>query len=329
MSDFPEKFDITSDLSDLEASSLDGSRVAVGFRPSGELHVGNLLTLAYSAAVADRLGLELDLMCCDTDWSAHIHEDDRPENNRVMKLFYMRDCPCDTNDSRDHGNVAEHRVDEVRPFLRGLEKELDVEVEPGFLSDLEGDQEYVEALRKVLNSMESFDDVFGGGFRRRYRSPVVTVCGSCGFSHAKGSAYSSDTDELVSACRNDECSAGFMSGNLVEKIGVYYLVDPVRDPSRNVAVHVFGGDYRDAKKEQKTSKVEKVAKITELANDETPAYFLAPMISDEDGKPLSKSKNTGKTVSEIEDLEEYGKKLARKASDWLDEEKKYLPESEL
>ncbi|WP_414837435.1 hypothetical protein ACK3SF_04140 [Candidatus Nanosalina sp. VS9-1] len=324
MSDFPEKFDITSDFSDLEASSLDGSRVAVGFRPSGELHVGNLLTLAYSAAISEKLGLELDLMCCDTDWSAHIHEDNRTGNNRVMKLFFMRDCPCN-----EHENIAEHRVDEIRPFLRGLSKELDIEVDPGFLSDLEGDEEYVEALRNVLNDMESFDEVFGGGFRRRYRSPVVTVCESCGFSHAKGSAYSRESDELVSACRNDECSAGFMSGGLDGKIGVYYLVDPVRDPSRDVAVHVFGGDYRDAKKEQKTSKVEKVAKITDLANNEAPYYFLAPMISNDEGKPLSKSKNTGKTVSEIDDLEAYGKELARKASDWLDEEKKYLPETRL
>lgn len=343
MSDFPEKFYITSDFSELEASEIDGSSVAVGFRPSGELHVGNLLTLAYSAVVADELGLELDLMCCDTDWSAHIHEDNKPKNNRVMKLFFERECDCGTKDSQErsfsektsdevfdeHSSIAQHRMDEIRPFLRGLEEELDVEVDPGFLSDLRGDEEYVEALRKVLNNMDAFDGIFGGGFRRRYRSPVVTVCGSCGFSHAKGSAYSSESDELVSTCRNEECEAGFMSGSLEDKIGVYYLVDPVRDPSRDVAIHVFGGDYRDAKKEQKTSKVEKVAKITELANGETPNYFLAPMISNEDGKPLSKSKNTGKTVSEIDDLEEYGKKLARKASKWINEEKKYLPENKL
>jgi len=343
MSDFPEKYSITSDFSDLESSDLNGKSVAVGFRPSGELHVGNLLTLAYSAVVAEKLGLELDLMCCDTDWSAHIHEDNKRENNRVMKLFFERDCECSKKDSQEesfskktsdevfgeHSSIAEHRVDEIRPFLRGLEKELDIDIDPEYLSNLEDDEEYLDALRKVLNKMEAFDDIFGGGFRRRYRSPVVTVCDSCGFSHAKGSAYSKESDELVSGCRNKDCGAGFMSGNLNGKIGVYYLVDPVRDPSRDVAVHVFGGDYRDAKKEQKTSKVEKVAKITDLANDETPHYFLAPMISNEDGKPLSKSKNTGKTVSEIDDLEEYGKELARKASKWIREERKYLPESEL
>lgn len=324
MSKFPERFTITSDFSELKDRDFEGSRVSAGFRPSGELHVGNLLTLAYSVAVADELDLELDLFCCDTDWSAHIHGDHKSENSDVMKLFFERDCPCGR-----HENVAEHRVDEVEEFLDGLRKASGREFSVNYLTGLAGNEEYSEALRTVLKNMADFDEVFGGGFRRRYRSPIATVCDSCGFSHAKGSAYSESSDELVSACRNSECSEGFMHGKLTEKIGVYYLVDPVRDPSRDVAVHVFGGDYRDAEKEQKTSKVTKVAKITELATGETPAYFLGPMISDKDGKPLSKSKNTGRTVSEIDDLENYGEELYRKVRDWLTEENKHLSASEL
>ena len=311
-------------FSDLEEIDFSGENVAVGFRPSGELHVGNLVTIGYAAVIADKLDLELDLMCCDTDWSAHIHEHHRPENSDVMKLFFERDCPCG-----DHESIAEHRVDEIKPFLKGLEKELGMDINPGYLSDLEGDQGYMEALRNVLTDMKSFDEVFGGGFRRRYDSPVVNVCPSCGFSHSKGAAYSEKTDELVFACRNPKCEKGFAAGNLSDKIGVYYLLDPVRDPSRNVAIHVFGGDYRDASKGMKTSKIEKVAKITELANGVTPEYFLAPMIADNEGKPLSKSKNTGKTTSEINDLERYGQQVVVKIRKWIKEEKKYLPESEL
>ncbi|MFB6204100.1 MAG: hypothetical protein ABEJ75_00480, partial [Candidatus Nanohaloarchaea archaeon] len=257
-----------------------------------------------------------------TDWSAHIHQHHRPENNRVMKLFFERDCPCDK-----HDNIAEHRMEEIEPFLSGLEEELGIDIERGFLSEMENEG-YLDALRNVLENMDEFDEIYGGGFRRRYRSPVVNTC-DCGFSHAKGAAYSSDTDELVAACRNGACSHGFSSGKLSGDIGVYYLVDPVRDPARNVAVHVFGGDYREAEKEQVTPKVVKVAKTTRLATGETPAYFLAPMIADEEGKPLSKSKGTGRTVSDIEDLEEYGREMAGKASGWIEEEREYLPESEL
>jgi lysyl-tRNA synthetase class I len=342
VSKFPDRFTITSDFSEIEEKDLEGSKVSVGFRPSGELHVANLLTLAYSAAVAEKLDLELDLFCCDTDWSAPSHEHTKPDNNDVMKLFYNRDCPCGTKDSRErsfskktseevfgHENLPEHRVEEIQPFLEGLKKESGLDFEARFLTELTGEEGYVEALRKVLTSMEKFDGFFGGGFRRRYRSPVTTFCDKCGFSHAKGCNFSRESDELVASCRNRECGEGFMSGKITERIGVHYLVDPVRDPSRDAAVHVFGGDYRDAKKEQKTSKVTKVAKITELANGETPAYFLGPMIADEDGKPLSKSAGTGKTVSEIDDLEEYGRELYRKVQEWLGEEKKYLKSTEL
>lgn len=316
-------FRITSSFEELKDLYSTGKRVSVGFRPSGELHLGNLLTLAYSSVIASRLGLELDLFCCDTDWSAHIHENHRPENSDVMRLFFKRECACDR-----HENIAEHRVDEIRPFLDGLESYTDEEIEAGFLSQLDSEG-YREALRNVLENMEDFDEIFGGGFRRRYRSPIVNVCDNCGFSHAKGAPYSHESGELVASCRKKACVQGFSRGQLEEKIGVYYLVDPVRDPTRDAAVHVFGGDYRDAAKEQKTPKIEKVAKITELATGETPSYFLAPMIADEDGKPLSKSKGTGLTVSEIDDLESYGEKLASKVDELLEKERKHVQQEEL
>ncbi len=315
---------ITSDFEDLKQWDLEGERLAMGFRPSGELHVGNLLTIGYAAVISDWLKLELDLSCCDTDWSAHIHGHHFPENNRVMRLFFNRACPCG-----EHENIAEHRVAEIRPFLDGLEQALDMEIDVNYLSDFQGDNGYVDALRTVLKKMGPLDEVFGGGFRRRYISPVVNVCLECGYSHAKGASYSPGTDELVFPCHNPECSTYFASGPLTGEIGVYYLVDPVRDAWRGAAVHVFGGDYRDAEKEMKTPKIQKVAEITELATGGTPAYFLAPLIADEEGKPLSKSKGTGRTVADIDDLEQYGWEVGRQVSEWLLEEKKYVSESEL
>ena len=315
---------ITSDLHELKEWDSTGERVDVGFRPSGALHVGNLLTITYAAAVADRLNKRLELTVCDTDWSAHLHEHHFPENNRVMKLFFQRECPCG-----EHENVAEHRLDEISPFLNAVEKQLGLEIETTYLTELQGDKEYTDALRKLLRNVEEFDDIFGGGFRRRYISPVTIVCKECGYSHAKGASHSPGTDELVAPCRNMECMNGFASEPLTGGIGVYYLADPVRDPSRDVAVHVFGGDYRTAQKEQKTSKIAKVAKITELACGETPDYFLAPMISDESGRPLSKSKNTGRTVEDIDDLEEFGAELASKVTVWLEEEKKHVSQENI
>lgn len=312
----------STSLPELEDREPEGDNVAVGFRPSGELHLGNLLTLTYSAVVADELDKTLEITCCDTDWSAHIHENHKPENNRVMKLFHQRDCPC-----KQHESIAKHRVDEIMPLIDALREKTDIEIKVQYMSEIE-DEGYNEALRKVLNNMEEFDEIFGGGFRRRYRSPVSNVC-ECGFSHAKGSAYSSDCDELVNSCWNPECPETFSSSDLSDLKGVYYLVDPVRDPSRNTAVHVFGGDYRDASKEQKTSKLTKVGRITHLATGETPEYFVAPLIVNEEGHPLSKSLNTGKRSSEIDDLKTYGKDLYAKAEQWVQEDKKFIKEKSL
>lgn len=312
-----------SSLKKLRERDLEGDKIAAGFRPSGSLHVGNLVTITYAAVLADDLDKKLDLFCCDTDWSAHIHENHLPDENRAMKIFFQRDCPYGK-----HDNMAEHRVDEISEFLEAL-KENTVDFEIGYLSDLE-DESYDQALRNILNEMHEFDDIFGGGFLRRYRSPIAAVCSECGFSDAKGSSYSSDMDLLVSACRNPDCDAGFMETPLSEpRKGVYYLVDPVRDPGRNVAVHVFGGDYRDAEKEMKTPKIEKVEKITELACGETPEYFLAPMISDENGQPLSKSHGTGVTVEDIDDLKEFTKNLVENVRELIEERNEYVVQDEL
>ncbi len=313
-----------TDLTALRAEPPAGERVAVGFRPSGDLHVGNLLSVASAAVVADALGLRVDLQCCDTDWSAHIHEQTVPGNNRVMTPFFNRDCPCG-----GHRDVAAHHLDRLQPFLDGVRDAVSAPVSQGRLTKLAGDGAYVDALRTVLERMDAFDAVFGGGFRRRYRSPVVAPCSGCGHAHAKGGAYSPATDEVVAACRHDGCGSGFARAGLDGRIGVYYLVDPVRDPGRDVAVHVFGGDYRTAEKEQTTPKVAKVARITRLATGETPAYLLAPLIADGDGAPLSKSAGRGMTLAEIDDPAAYGRRLTRRARDWLDDGQGFVPQQEL
>jgi lysyl-tRNA synthetase class I len=303
---------------------VDGSRVAVGFRPSGDLHLGNLLSIGYATVIAERYGLTVDLMCCDTDWSAHIHENTYPDENRVMTLFFQRDCPCG-----QHRNVAVHHMEKIRPFLDGLRDQTGASIDTGFLTDIAGDDYYMDALRTLLDNIDAFDSFYGGGFRRRYRSPVTAVCSSCGHSHAKGSAYAPEHDAVVHTCRVPDCGAGFASTALADRIGVYYLVDPIRDPGRDVAFHVFGGDYRTAEKEQETPKISKVAKTTHLATGETPHYVLGPLIADAHGTPLSKSGGTGATVAAVDDLEQYGTWLAAQIPQWLDDSPRALRQKEL
>lgn len=284
----------TSSFSEMVGSG--GGKVDVGFRPSGELHVGNLFSIASAAVLASETGSELKITCCDTDWDAHTHDLVREGNKFVMEHFFQREDP--------YGccrNIAEHRFSKAVPYIESICGELGVEYSLRRMSELQKKKGFRDALRELMLKTPEFDGFWGGRFRARWKSPVSPVC-ECGFSPAKGASYAEKSDSFVFPCWNKECSKGFHETGIYEEscLGVYYLVDPVRDTSsENTSIHVFGGDYRKASKGQKTSKIEKVEKVTELANGETPDYFIAPLIVEKSGKPLSKSKNTGIFLDEL------------------------------
>ncbi|MDY6778638.1 MAG: hypothetical protein SVU32_08285 [Candidatus Nanohaloarchaea archaeon] len=285
-------------LEELDARVTDasGTGVEVGFRPSGELHIGNLVSIASAAVIAGRHDEPLQVTCCDTDWAAHTHELVREDNKRVMKHYFARDDPegC-------HDNLAKHRYAGAEPYIREIASAADVELDFNWMSDLQQDSAFREALHRLFERMEEFDAIWDGGFRKRWKSPVAPVC-ECGFSPAKGASYASESRTVAFPCWNDRCGRGFAEAPLAEenRLGIYYLVDPIRDTSsRDTKIHVFGGDYRHAEKGQKTTKLHKVRKITELVNGETPLYVTAPLIVSSGGKPLSKSKNTGIFLSEL------------------------------
>jgi len=286
----------------LDVGLEDEGAIEVGFRPSGELHVGNLVSIGAAAVLADRYDRRLQVTCCDTDWGAHTHEHVRDDNKQVMKQFFARE---DLDGC--HRSLAEHRFDLARPYIEAIVDDAGVEAELSMMSDLQKDSAFRDAARRLLERMDEFDAVWEGGFRRRWVSPFTPVC-ACGFSPAKGASYAPESDSLVWPCWAQDCDRGFhemsLSGNGM--MGIYYLVDPIRDTSsRETAVHVFGGDYAGARKGQKTSKIHKVEEITRIANGEVPHYFMSPLIVSDNGKPLSKSKGTGIFLSDLPEPETF------------------------
>lgn len=274
--------------------------IEVGFRPSGELHLGNLVSITAAGLLAASEDRTLQVTCCDTDWDAHTHQLVEEQNSRTMRHYFSREDPDGCHDS-----LAKHRSAMARPYIEAIGTALDISIEYRFMSDLQKEQGFRDALARLLERMDAFDAVWDGGFRRRWVSPVSPVC-DCGFGPAKGASYGADSRTLTFPCWHDDCSDGFHEARLDadNELGIYYLVDPIRDTAnRDTAIHVFGGDYRKAEKGQKTTKLHKVASITEIANGETPTYWTAPLIVDTDGKPLSKSKGTGKRLSAVGDPE--------------------------
>lgn len=276
----------------------DGEAVEVGFRPSGELHVGNLLSITSAAIIAARNDLKLQVTCCDTDWAAHTHELVREDNKQVMQHYFERDDPDGC-----HDNLAEHRFALAEDYIQEIIDETGAEAEVRFMSELQKDEKFRRSLQRLLERTGDFDAIWDGGFRRRWKSPVAPVC-DCGFSPAKGASYAEQSRSMVFPCWNEDCSKGFHETPLGEdnELGIYYLVDPIRDTSsRDTKVHVFGGDYKKAKKGQKTSQIHKVEKIIWLANNATPHYFLTPLVVSKKGKPLSKSKDAGIFISDLDE----------------------------
>ncbi|MDY6771393.1 MAG: hypothetical protein SV186_05590 [Candidatus Nanohaloarchaea archaeon] len=292
----------TTELSELEKTVDGDGAVEVGFRPSGELHIGNLVSIASAALIAARNDMKLQVTCCDTDWAAHTHELVREDNKQIMKHYFEREDPDGC-----HEDLAKHRFELARPYIEAIIEEAAVDAEIEFMSELQKDPAFRESLKRLHERMPEFDAVWDGGFRRRWKSPVAPVC-DCGFSPAKGAAYAPDSESMVFPCWAEDCDRGYHEADLDgdNMLGIYYLVDPIRDTSsRDTEVHVFGGDYRKAEKGQKTSKIYKVSEITMIANRETPDYFLAPLIVSTEGKPLSKSKGTGVFLSELDEPEAF------------------------
>ena len=304
----------TSSLQDV----LDGGKkgpVEVGFRPSGELHVGNLSSIASAAIIASERDEKLRVTCCDTDWAAHTHDLVRKENKFVMKHFFGRE-----DFDGCHGNLARHRLSKALPYIEAISDAAGADLEVRMMSEVQKEKGFRDALKEIMINMEEFDSFWGGRFRARWKSPVSPVC-ECGFSSAKGASYAENSESFVFPCWNQECGKGFHEVGLYEKaeIGVYYLVDPVRDTScDDTGIHVFGGDYRKASKGQKTTKIEKVEKVTELANGENPDYFMAPLIVSRSGKPLSKSKNTGIFLDQLSEPEEFSPDFVSKVREVIE-----------
>lgn len=314
-------------MSRIDAFTVDQEgAVEVGFRPSGELHLGNLVSIVAAGLIAEDQDRSLQVTCCDTDWDAHTHQLEKEGNNQVMQHYFARDDPHGC-----HTSLAQHRSAVAKPYVDILQNELDVAMEYSFMSDLQQEAGFRDALDRLFTRMDEFDSVWDGGFRRRWISPVSPVC-DCGFSPAKGTSYAAASRTMAFPCWNEDCEHGFHEAALDEEnmLGIYYLVDPIRDTAnRDTAIHVFGGDYRKAEKGQKTTKLHKVRRITEIANEDTPTYWTAPLIVDEHGKPLSKSKGTGKRLSDVGEPDAVVRSVIDKVADAINEGKDAVVESSL
>ncbi len=287
--------------------------IAVGLRPSGIIHLGNMFTLGLAGVFGRKVGPHLskvNLTVCDldlpdaSDWNVK-------ESGHVR---YFGDLP-DRNDPSISLLVGALR--RIEEFAEGLEGKLGVEFSLSKLSTVQRDPRFREGLKRILDTPNSMQYIM----RKvpQGASLVYPLCGECGTSNPAlriPNTYDPSTGRIKTACTNDNCPVGEYEVDVLNTdvdLAVHFFMDPIRDRlvGHGSDVHVFGGDYRephDRVPDHETqifcdyadshdgpiTKIEKIATMSRIATQgKTPDYLLGPKLYARDGSKMSKSKNNG------------------------------------
>jgi lysyl-tRNA synthetase class I len=270
--------------------------VAVGLRPSGIIHLGNMATISLAGLLAREIGphiSKVNTTICDLDLP------DMKDWNVSEKghVRYFRDLP---DKHRCHENMLQHALEGIKDFTERLSTELEVKFNINLLSDIQRTESFRNALRKVLDSPKLMQFLLP-------RAPsdavlVYPLCPNCGTGSNVPTIYKGG-GLLQTVCSNVDCPTKEYSMNIDDcskDLAVHYFIDPMRDRaiSPKSAVHIFGGDYRESHAGGE-SKIEKILKVMEIATGETSEILIGPVFYARDGGKMSKSKENGLTMENL------------------------------
>jgi len=272
--------------------------VAIGVRPSGTVHLGNMVTLGLAAIISRDIGphiSQVNLTICDLDLP---DIKDWPVKERGY-LKYFKDLP---DLSGRHPNLLSRSLNGIEELCRGLESQLGIKFDIRLLSQVQREKGFREGLKRVLD--------YPGIMRFLDPSPdkslgdrvlVYPLCKVCGTSNPVPSEYSNG--RLITSCSNPECDIENYEvevDDLGRDIAVHYFIDPLRDTIEpNSKIHVFGGDYR-VNSGRGVTKLEKILEVMKIANEAgIPDIFVGPLFYARDGSKMSKSKDNGLTLERL------------------------------
>ena len=267
--------------------------IAVGLRPSGVIHLGNMATLGLSGVLAKKVGPHLakvNVTICDLDlpdvkdWNA--------KDNHYVK--YFKDLPA--RDGQP-GSMLDRASANISELIGGLEGVLQVQFTTQKLSDVQRKEGFRAGLKRVLDQKGLMQYILAKV--PEGHALVFPLCPECSTSNPHFPRY--DSGKLITACNNPSCD---IKGQTYEMnvmdcsrdLAVHFFIDPLRDKTvpPYSEVHVFGGDYREAHNSEDATKVEKIIKISKIAGQgAVPDMLIGPMFYARDGTKMSKSKHNG------------------------------------
>jgi hypothetical protein len=281
-------------------------RIAYGFRPSGVIHLGNILSLLISSYIAKELGIhrgKLQITNCDLELPTvyDIPQLKKVIHPQIMKHFddiavYFRYLSSEGSTVP----MSEEFAEPVINLLNLVQTKKGVQSEVHLLSEIQKEEGFRTAVQRFCERIEEialyFPDWRGEDLKRtgggRYLFPV---CPECNTGNKQGSVYKRGKLKTHCLACDQDYEMEILDPNA--ELAVHFLVDPLRDLSTSARslVHIFGGDY-SLEIPGNFTKLEKIAAIFDVVKDEpeqTPILFGGPIVYDEQGIPMGKSKQNG------------------------------------
>ena len=292
-------------------------KVAVGLRPSGLVHVGNVASIVNAFVVANALNARgVDLTICDSDQPNAKEPGNRPH----FRILYNRL----EDDQGCHSSIAEHRSEVICATAKVVKQVAqqhycrEFSLDTMNLSDVTADFEFRRALIGLFDSYDKSKLVrrIVTGYQKNrgknaWNQKVYIPCGDCNATpHGETVVKLEDPVEdtqFIGARGNYECetcSYGQTISPLKElekEIAVHFMLDPIRDIALSrykdepVRAHVFGGDYERTTGQHHARLVDLIYDILELAGGSIP-IFTGPAYVGKDGQKMSKSRGNGMPI---------------------------------
>lgn len=291
-------------LAEKYGEGSDPVSISFGFRPSGTIHLGNMMTMALAAGLAERIGPHragLNVTVCDldlpdsSDWSVHTHGFAK----------HYRDLPSPNGGAK---SMSEFTTAQVEKFLRSLQSYTGVPYQLKTLTDVQREPAFRQGLKRVLDNPESMALI--NPDMKDNSVLVFPLCPECDTSYtgtAKGKKNTYRDGKVHTYCTNPGCKIEEYEVDVLDTardLSVHMFIDPLRDAVVKpfADVHVFGGDYLDNHGSNNMPKADKISRIIQIAAAEgvkVPDILVGPTIYARDGAKMSKRTTNGLDMNSL------------------------------
>ncbi len=272
--------------------------IAVGIRPSGRIHLGNMATLAYSGYLGKRIGphiSNINVTICDLELP---DIKDRGENVYPFVKYYA-DLP---DPQGEYKSLLESSQMQLKEFFTKMEGYFKVKIKTKLLSEIQRNIYFRKGLKELLEDSSSMRFIHPSSGKKVF---VFPLCPDCNTSSYTNSTYLREGGIFKATCRNPECGREAFDTDIFDvsrNIAVHYFIDPIRDcwVEPRPQIHIFGGDYKDGDRNSYEPKIKRIINIMKRSGGKTlPNILVGPKFFASDGYKMSKGKDNGLTLSTL------------------------------